>query len=95
MPTEIRGHELLEEIAMLALEFGRLLMEAGASAHRVEEIAAQVAIGLGADRMDLRVGYASLAITVGIGPDKITRMHKVGPLAGRGESLDSCEKRRP
>jgi hypothetical protein len=48
-------------------------MEAGASAHSVEEIAIQVAIGLGADRIDLRVGCASLAITVAIGPDWITR----------------------
>jgi hypothetical protein len=54
-------------------------MEAGASAHSVEEIAIQVAIGLGADRIDLRVGCASLAITVVIGPDWITRMRKIGP----------------
>ena len=40
-------------------------MEAGAGARSVKEIAAQVAIGLGAERMDLQVGYASLAITIG------------------------------
>jgi uncharacterized membrane protein YjjP (DUF1212 family) len=74
---------------MLALEFGRLLMEAGASARDVEEITAQVAVGLGAERMDLRVGYASLAITIGIGPDGITRMRKVGPL-GVNQSLDGA-----
>ncbi len=72
---------------MLALEFGRLLMEAGASARDVEEISVQVAAGLGAERMDLRVGYASLAITIGIGPDGITRMRKVGSL-GVNQSLD-------
>ncbi len=86
-PAETQTSESLEEIAMLALEFGRLLMEAGASARSVEEIAAQVAVGLGAERMDLRVGYASLAITIGIGPDGITRMRKVGPL-GVNQSLD-------
>lgn len=72
---------------MLALEFGWLLMEAGASARDVEEITTQVATGLGADRTELRVGYASLAITIGIGPDGITRMRKVGPL-GVNQSLD-------
>lgn len=71
---------------MLALEFGRLLMEAGASAHDVDEICAQVAVGLGTERIDLRVGYASLAITIGIGPHGITRMRKVGPL-GVNQSL--------
>ena len=64
-PAETQGRDSLEEIAMLALEFGRLLMEAGASARSVEEITARVAVGLGAERMDLRVGYASLAITIG------------------------------
>jgi uncharacterized membrane protein YjjP (DUF1212 family) len=86
-PAETKRHESLEEIAMLALEFGRLLMEAGASARHVEEITAQVAVGLGAERVDLRVGYASLAITIRIGSDGITRMRKVGPL-GVNQSLD-------
>jgi hypothetical protein len=54
--------------------------ETGASARNVEEITGQVAAGLGAERVDTRVGYASLAITIGIGPDWITRMRKVGPL---------------
>ena len=88
-PTETQPHSSLEEIAMLALDFGRLLMEAGASARSVEEIAAQVAGGLGAERIDLRVGYASLAITIGIGPDGITRMRKVGSL-GVNQSLDGA-----
>ncbi|MEJ2007131.1 MAG: threonine/serine exporter family protein [Acidobacteriota bacterium] len=74
---------------MLALEFGRLLMEAGASARDVEEIIVQVATGLGAERTELRVGYASLAITIGIGPDGITRMCKANPL-GVNQSLDDA-----
>jgi uncharacterized membrane protein YjjP (DUF1212 family) len=76
----VLGRESLEEIAMVALEFGRLLMETGASARNVEEITGQVAAGLGAERMDARLGYASLAITLGIGPEWITCMRKVGPL---------------
>jgi hypothetical protein len=67
-PAISQRPECLEEIAMLALEFGRLLMEAGASARSVEEITSQVAAGLGAERIDLRVGYASLGITIGVGP---------------------------
>ena len=86
-PVGTLGRDSLEDIAMLALEFGRLLSEAGASARYVDEIAAQVATGLGAERVDLRVGYASLAITIGIGPDGITRMRKVGPL-GVNQTLD-------
>lgn len=70
----------LEEIAMLSMEFGRLLMESGAGARFVDEIVAAVAQGLGAERVDLRIGYTSLAVTVRIGGEGITRMRKVGPL---------------
>src|SRR5215469_6929784 len=70
----------LEEIAMVSLEFGRLLMECGASARIVDESVATVARGLGAERVDLRIGYASLAVTVGIGSDGITRMRNIGRL---------------
>ena len=70
----------LEPITMAALDAGRLLMEAGANARSVEEIVELVARGLGADRVDLRIGYASLAVTIGVGTFGITRMRKVGPL---------------
>lgn len=79
----------LEEIAMLAMEFGRLLMECGASAQIVDEYVVRVARGLGAQRVDLRIGYASLAITVGVGGEGITRMRKVGPL-GVNQRLDQA-----
>jgi uncharacterized membrane protein YjjP (DUF1212 family) len=72
--------------AILALEFGRLLMESGSSARHVDEIATQVAIGLGAERVDLRVDYASLAVTISAGTDAVTRIRRVGPL-GVNESL--------
>jgi uncharacterized membrane protein YjjP (DUF1212 family) len=76
--TELR--ELLEQVAKLALEFGGLLMECGATGRRVEEIAAQVAIGLGAELADLRVGYASISITVARNSVALTRMRGVGSL---------------
>lgn len=77
----------LEPIAMVALEAGRMLMEAGAGAKGVEQIVNAFASGLGAERVDLRIGYASLAITIGIGPNGITRMRKVGHL-GVNQRLD-------
>ncbi len=72
---------------MLSMEFGRLLMECGASARIVDEYVTRTARGLGAQRVDLRIGYASMAITVGIGGGGITRMRKVGSL-GVNQRLD-------
>jgi uncharacterized membrane protein YjjP (DUF1212 family) len=63
---------------MAALEAGRTLMEAGAGATRVENVVEKVARSLGAERVDLRIGYASLAITVSISGSGITRMRRVG-----------------
>ena len=92
-PSQTRETESLEDVALLALDFGRLLMEAGASARHVDETTARVAVGLGAERVELSVGYASLVITVGTGVITVvngsygvTRMCKVGPL-GVNESL--------
>jgi uncharacterized membrane protein YjjP (DUF1212 family) len=84
---ETVGSTSLEDIAMLSMEFGRLLMECGARAQVVDEIVHAVARGLGAERADLRIGYASLAITVGFGGEWTTRMRKVGPL-GVNQRLD-------
>ena len=81
----------LEPIAMAALDAGRLLMESGASAHNVDALVAQVAHGLGAERVDLRIGYASLAITISIGDNGITRMRKVGSI-GANLQLDRAIK---
>ncbi len=64
-----------------------MLMEAGAGAMGVEWIVQSFASGLGAQRVDLRIGYASLAITISIGPNGITRMRKVGHL-GVNQRLD-------
>jgi uncharacterized membrane protein YjjP (DUF1212 family) len=86
---QLSGVQALEPIAMAALDAGRLMMEAGASAAAVDHIVATVARGLGAERVDLRVGYASLAITIGIGGSGITRMRKVGPL-GVNQRVDQA-----
>ena len=67
------------DIAMVALDAGRLSMEAGASGRYVEELVERIAHGLGAEQVDLRIGYASLSITIGIGGEGVTRMRRVGP----------------
>ena len=72
---------------MVALDAGRLLMEAGASGHNVDVMVDTVARGLGAERSDFRIGYASLAITIGIGNASLTAMRKVGHL-GVNQQLD-------
>jgi uncharacterized membrane protein YjjP (DUF1212 family) len=46
----------------------------------VEEVTEQVAAALGAEHIDLRLGYASLAITISVGSESITRMRKIGAL---------------
>jgi uncharacterized membrane protein YjjP (DUF1212 family) len=76
----------IEEIATVALEFGRLLMENGARARQVEDLVIQVASGLGVRCTSLRIGYASLAITVNTEAGTITRIRKIGPL-GVNQSL--------
>jgi uncharacterized membrane protein YjjP (DUF1212 family) len=81
LPPERRGSlPSLESIAMAALDAGRLLMEAGASAKSVEGIVEMFAHSLGAERVALRIGYASLAISIAIDGSGITRMRKVGQI---------------
>jgi uncharacterized membrane protein YjjP (DUF1212 family) len=87
IPEDSGSAPALEPLAMVALDAGRMLMESGASANSIDEIVAKFARGLGADRVDLRIGYASLAITIGIGPNGITRMREVGHL-GVNQRLD-------
>jgi uncharacterized membrane protein YjjP (DUF1212 family) len=79
----------LEAVAMIALDAGRMLMEAGASAKSTEQLVTRFATGLGAERVELRIGYASLAITIGIGAAGITRMRKIGAL-GVDQRLDQA-----
>jgi uncharacterized membrane protein YjjP (DUF1212 family) len=74
------AHPSLEAVAMVALDAGRMLMEAGACAKSVQAIVEMVARGLGAERADLRIGYASLAITIRVDETGITRMCRVGDI---------------
>ena len=66
IPDDSGAAPALEPLAMVALDAGRMLMEAGASANGIDEIVAKFARGLGAERVDLRIGYASLAVTIGM-----------------------------
>lgn len=71
-------HRALEQIAMVALQAARVLMESGARAQVIHQCAEMVARGLGAEGVAFRSGYASLAITVSTGANSITRMVDVG-----------------
>ena len=79
----------LEEIAMTAMEFGKLLMECGAGSAIVDEYATRVAMALGAEIVDLRIGYASLSITVRVQGHGIARMRRVGHI-GVNQRLDQA-----
>ena len=57
-----------------------MVMEAGANAGSVKAIVEVVARGLGADRVDLRIGYASLETTVCAGDSAVTRMRTIAHL---------------
>ena len=86
----------IDHIAAAALDAGAALMEAGASASRVAGIVDTVARGLGAERIDLRVGYASLAVTVAAKGASITWMHKLGGIGVNqqvGLSLEALARR--
>jgi len=70
----VMRHRHLEQIAMAALQAGRLLMETGGKAGLVREGMNKVASGLGAEEVHCRIGYASLSITVTHGVNTISRM---------------------
>lgn len=77
-PVVLR-HRDLERIALEALEVGKTLAETGARCSIVRGGMVRVARGLGAERVHVRVGYASLSITVV--KDEVTsaRMIELGP----------------
>lgn len=70
----------LEQVARASLRAARLLMECGARAEVIHEGCLLVAFGLGAERVALRVGYASLDITLDSGDVSIVRMAEVGAI---------------
>lgn len=77
-------HRDLERIALEALEIGRLLAETGAKCSIVRSGMERVARGLGAERAHVRVGYASLAITVV--QHEVTSARMIG-IAGPGVNM--------
>lgn len=74
----ILKHRQLEQVAMAALEAGRLLMETGAKSSVVKWGMQKVTAGLGAEQAHVRIGFASLSITVTHGVNTISRMIAVG-----------------
>jgi uncharacterized membrane protein YjjP (DUF1212 family) len=67
-------HRDLEQIALILLRCARLLIESGSRCHVVHSCAETLARVLGADILGMRVGYASVGITLGSGANTITRM---------------------
>jgi uncharacterized membrane protein YjjP (DUF1212 family) len=79
LPEPVRmRHRDLEKIAIVALRIGCVLMECGASVGVLQNGMMIVARGLGAECPGVRVGYASIALTVAQGEFTITRMTSVG-----------------
>lgn len=74
----ILRHRDLERIALEALEMGRLLAETGAKSSIIRGGMERVARGLGAERAHVRVGYASLSMTVARDGVTSARMTEVG-----------------
>ncbi|WP_119308697.1 threonine/serine ThrE exporter family protein [Cohaesibacter haloalkalitolerans] len=77
-PIRLR-HRHLEKIAMAALNVGCILMESGAKAEVVRNGIEMVVSGLGAETIAVRIGYASISLTVrGGGDNTISRLLQVG-----------------
>jgi uncharacterized membrane protein YjjB (DUF3815 family) len=64
MQAETRARDSWKEITDLALDFGRLSMEAGASARHVEDMAERVALGLAASAA-LALALRTIALGAG------------------------------
>jgi uncharacterized membrane protein YjjP (DUF1212 family) len=67
-------HRDLEQIAIVSLACARMLMETGSRAMTVHECCRLIAAGLGVEIMGMRVGYASISVTLMSGANTITRM---------------------
>jgi len=70
-------HRDLEQIAIASLACARMLMETGSRAKTVHECCRLIATGLGVEIMGMRVGYASISVTLISGANTITRMVSV------------------
>jgi uncharacterized membrane protein YjjP (DUF1212 family) len=73
-----RRHRDLEQIALVALRCLRLLMQCGASARVVHQCGALLARSQNVDLLGLRLGYASISMTLGSQGNSITRMITIG-----------------
>lgn len=71
--TQFR-HRELEQIAIASLGCARVLMETGSRAKVVQECCRLIATGLHAEMTGIRVGYASISVTLSSGINTITRM---------------------
>jgi uncharacterized membrane protein YjjP (DUF1212 family) len=67
-------HRDLEQIALIALRCTRVLMQSGSSGRVIHECGALLARSQDVQLLGLRVGYASITITLGHGENTITRM---------------------
>lgn len=79
-PVRLR-HRDLEQIALIALRCTRILMQSGCNGRVIHECGALLAGSQGVELLGLRVGYASIAITLGHGGNSISRMVTI---AGHG-----------
>ncbi len=82
----------LGKIALVSLRAARMIMESGGRAQVIAKSAQTVACGLGAEFLGLRIGYASLAISLGDDANMITRMVVVGR-HGVNHRLDQAVRR--
>lgn len=92
MTRETDPRRDLEHVALAAIAVGRLLMQSGARAQVVRTGCALVAQGLGAEHVEIRAGYSSIAVTVRRGGDSVSRMGSVGGL-GVNHRVDQAVRR--
>lgn len=82
-----RRHRELEQIALVALRCARTLTQSGSGARVVHQCGAMLAASQKVDLLGLRLGYASITITLGSHGNTITRMVTV-PGHGVNHRLD-------
>ncbi len=85
----ILRHRDLEQIALVALRCARVLMQCGSSVRVIHECGALLAGCRGVELLGMRVGYASITITLSRDGNSITRMATVPP-PGVNQRLDQA-----
>lgn len=74
---EALTYEALTDVIDLALWAGQLLLQNGASSHRVEETVHQIGTGLGCDWMDVLVSHNAIVVTTISAGDFRTKIRRV------------------